>query len=126
MTSDTPREVDRLRRLLRSCWSRATSTLWSDENPARGQCGVTALVVHDRLGGEIVKTRVGEVWHFYNRVGGTRYDLTAEQFDRAPDYLDLPAGRTEALADTNEEQYAALSAALASALQEDRLDEAGG
>jgi hypothetical protein len=54
------------------------------ENPARGQYNVKALVVWDRFGGEIHKTPVGNDWHFYNRVAGTIYDLTAEQFSVRP------------------------------------------
>jgi hypothetical protein len=47
--------------------------------------------------------------HFYNFIDGQRYDLTAEQFDTPPSYLDSPSNREEAFADTNAEQYAALS-----------------
>jgi len=63
-----------------------SSAQGSPENPARGQCNVTALVVCDRVGGEILKTPVGDDWHFYNRVAGTVYDLTAEQFAVPPAY----------------------------------------
>jgi hypothetical protein len=60
---------------------------WSPENPARGQCGVTALVVNDLLGGALV---VGEVYvdgrrvdyHWWNLLDdGTEVDLTREQFE---------------------------------------------
>lgn len=77
--------------------------------PARGQCGVTALVVQDRFGGEIRKTPTEDGTHFYNYIDGQRYDLTAEQFEERPAYLDLPSDREEAFGDTNAEQYAALS-----------------
>lgn len=60
---------------------------WSPENPARGQCGVTSLVVQDLLGGEVM---VGDVVHadgsrqgvhYWNRLaGGVEVDLTWEQF----------------------------------------------
>ncbi len=36
--------------LIRS-WSIETSSKWTTENPAKGQCGVTALVVQDIYGG---------------------------------------------------------------------------
>ncbi|WP_117208367.1 YunG family protein [Allorhizocola rhizosphaerae] len=65
---------------------------WSPDNPSRGQCGVTALVLHDLLGGDLV---VGEVryasgdrqgWHTWNRLpDGTFVDLTRQQF--GPDEL---------------------------------------
>lgn len=59
---------------------------WHPDNPARGQCGVTALVVQDLLGGHLV---LGEVhvneqkagYHYWNRFGsGIDVDLTREQF----------------------------------------------
>jgi hypothetical protein len=59
---------------------------WRPGNPARGQCGVTALVLQDLLGGDLV---LGEVFvgadkvghHYWNRLpGGREVDLTADQF----------------------------------------------
>lgn len=51
--------VDRadLERAIRASWSERTCDPvdlpdWSPENAARGQCGVTALVVQDLMGGE--------------------------------------------------------------------------
>jgi hypothetical protein len=48
---------------LRRSWSIETSSGWQPGNPASGQCGVTALVVQDKLGGEILKTDVNGAWH---------------------------------------------------------------
>lgn len=98
-----------VRQWLRDAWSPESSSLWTEDNPARGQCGVTALVVQDRFGGEIRKTPTEDGTHFYNYIDGQRYDLTAEQFEERPAYLDLPSDREEAFGDTNAEQYAALS-----------------
>ena len=70
-------DVNELREALRRCWSLATSPEWLPENPARGQCNVTALVFYDCFGGEILKTQVGADWHFYNRIEGTVYDARA-------------------------------------------------
>jgi hypothetical protein len=42
---------------LRAAWSRETSEdpdEWSPANPSRGQCAVTALVIRELLGGEIL------------------------------------------------------------------------
>lgn len=59
---------------------------WRPDNPARGQCGVTALVLNDLFGGDLV---LGEVRvagnrtgvHYWNRFGtGLEVDLTREQF----------------------------------------------
>jgi hypothetical protein len=114
MTKDDPNE---LRRAIRRCWSLETSPQWTPENPARGQYNVTALVVWDRFGGEILKTPVGNDWHFYNRVAGTVYDLTAEQFSVPPAYLDIPSSRDEALAGTAPDHYQSLSAHVSQALR---------
>jgi hypothetical protein len=98
-----------LYQVLRRCWSVETSSKWLPDNPARGQCSVTSLVVQDIFGGEILKTPVGPFWHFYNRVGETRWDLTVSQFDAPIPFDDIPASREEALADTSVEQYQLLS-----------------
>jgi hypothetical protein len=96
--------------VLRGCWSSETSALWMPDNPARGQCNVTALVLHEHFGGELLKTRVGAEWHFYNRTDGHVYDLTASQFSAPLEYGDEPATRDEALVGTPREQYGRLSA----------------
>ncbi|HVB42681.1 MAG TPA: hypothetical protein VNF47_08255 [Streptosporangiaceae bacterium] len=59
---------------------------WSPGNPARGQCGVTAMVLNDLLGGELIRGEVlvdGEHrdYHWWNRLAtGVEIDLTREQF----------------------------------------------
>ncbi|RDL10373.1 hypothetical protein DER30_3865 [Streptomyces sp. HB202] len=76
---------------LRSSWSAETCTpeyrdRWTPDNPARDQCGVTAMVLNDLLGGELVRgeVRVDGVrtdFHWWNRLGmGVEVDLTREQF----------------------------------------------
>ena len=77
---------------IRSSWDADTTTpefrpRWNPDNPARDQCGVTAMVVNDLLGGELIR---GEVlvdgvrvdYHWWNRLGmGIEIDLTREQFE---------------------------------------------
>lgn len=94
-----------LRDILFQVWSIQSSSKWTTEVPARGQCGVTALVVHDLLGGEIVKTCLAEGWHFYNLLNGKRYDFTESQFESEIHYVDQLSTREEAFSDTNEDQY---------------------
>ncbi|MET7365503.1 hypothetical protein ABZS61_06665 [Streptomyces sp. NPDC005566] len=76
---------------IRSSWDADTTTpghrpRWDPDNPARDQCGVTALVVNDLLGGELIRgeVRVGGErvdHHWWNRLGlGVEIDLTREQF----------------------------------------------
>lgn len=77
--------------MIRASWSRDTCTpeyrdRWTPANPARDQCGVTALVLHDLLGGDLLRgeVRVDGVrtdYHWWNRLaGGVEIDLTREQF----------------------------------------------
>ena len=59
---------------------------WSPANPARGQCGPTALVVNDLLGGDLCVAEVRltdgspQGFHWWNRLAGADIDLTREQF----------------------------------------------
>jgi hypothetical protein len=101
---DTER-IERMKRALVNSWSIQSSSKWSLVNPAKGQCGVTALVVQDFLGGEIKKTKVKNSWHFYNVIAGERYDFTETQFDEMIDYTNFPSNRDEAYLDTNDAQY---------------------
>lgn len=83
--------VEELEALLRAAWGPDTcypnaSEEWRPDNPARDQCGMTALVVQDLLGGDLILgevhvdgTKVGN--HYWNRLpDSTEVDLTAEQF----------------------------------------------
>ena len=50
-----------LEQAIRESWSLDTSDdgdEWSPENAGRGQCDITALVVHDLLGGELLAADV--------------------------------------------------------------------
>lgn len=91
-TQDTTSGPDQdLAQALRLSWGPDTCAPedvpdWSVHNPARGQCATTALVVHDHLGGTLMR---GEVlvdgtqvdFHWWNRLpGGREVDLTREQF----------------------------------------------
>lgn len=104
--------VNELEGRLKAAWSVATATTWTRDNPALGQCSVTALVVNDLLGGRILKTRVGANYHFYNLINDTRIDLTSSQFGEQITYEDLPASRSDAFSDTTFKQYEALRRAL--------------
>lgn len=70
---------------LRKSWSKETSYPstqkdWSDKNPAFGQCAVTALVVQDYFGGELLYCK--HYNHYWNRLpNGREIDLTRLQFE---------------------------------------------
>lgn len=91
--------------ILYKCWSIESSSKWSLDNPANGQCGVTALIVNDFFGGDILKTKLPEGWHFYNILDNISFDFTQSQFVNKPIYLDILSNREEAFSDTNIKQY---------------------
>ncbi|MGM0921467.1 MAG: YunG family protein [Bacillota bacterium] len=93
-------------------WSLKSSSKWSLDNPAKGQCGVTSLVVNDILGGEIRKTPLSEGWHYYNVIHNIRYDFTKSQFTQRIKYEDMHSNREEALMDTNINQYTYLKSSV--------------
>lgn len=65
-----------------------TKIPWTPENPAWGHCDITALVVQDLVGGDLMLGEVfhdgrQEGYHWWNLLpGGIRIDLTREQFRR--------------------------------------------
>lgn len=76
-----------LERALREAWRSQTSsdpTGWRPSNPAWGQCAVTALIVQDELGGQLLRASTANGSHYWNRLpDGTEIDLTREQFGGA-------------------------------------------
>jgi hypothetical protein len=53
--------LSELESAIRKSWGRDTSDdpdEWSESNPARGQCAVTAMLVRELLGGEILIANV--------------------------------------------------------------------
>ena len=77
---------------LRASWCPETSTLGDDlpvDNPARGQCVVSSLVVQDFLGGDLFRVRVSgdgiDERHYYNVLDdSTVIDTTREQYQGRP------------------------------------------
>jgi hypothetical protein len=106
-------EANRVAAALLGSWSNESSGNWLPDNPARGQCNVTALLIHELFGGDILKTPLPEGDHFYNRIGGETIDFTGTQFDAPINYLDLTSSRDEALAGTSIAKYETLRAAFA-------------
>jgi len=96
-----------LERAIEESWGRDTSDdpeEWSEDNPARGQCAVTSVLVRDLLGGEILIAGVlrgGErvERHAWNRLAsGLSVDLTRSQF-RSGEELEEPEPGGPILAD---------------------------
>lgn len=67
---------------LRDAWTADTSvdSRWSPTCPALGQCAVTALVIQDYLGGDLMRCEVEGASHYWNLVDGVEIDLTRSQF----------------------------------------------
>jgi hypothetical protein len=83
--------LEALHAAIRASWSLETcdptdAAEWTPANPSRGQCAVTALVVHDLFGGQLLEAEVHfddgsrQGFHYWNRVAGVDVDLTREQF----------------------------------------------
>jgi hypothetical protein len=69
--------------IIRSAWTAATSAdeNWTPDNPALGQCAVTALIIQDLLGGQLLRGMFGDVSHYWNLLpDGTQVDATRDQF----------------------------------------------
>lgn len=114
------KEIQRMKNALHASWSAASSSKYTPQNPALGQCGVTALVANDILGGDILKTRTHDMWHFYNKIDDTIIDFTQSQFDTPPKYDHVPSNRQEALDDTHADQYAHLSKSVKACWNDNR------
>ena len=74
---------------LLKAWSRETCSprfrdAWSEEeNPSAGQCTITAAIVHEYFGGEVLGLPLLEGGkHSFNRIGGVIIDLACEQFGK--------------------------------------------
>jgi hypothetical protein len=73
---------------LHNSWTRETSSSpdeWSEDNPARGQCVASALVMQDYLGGDLLRYEVTSKsiheMHYCNLLDdGTVVDTTSSQY----------------------------------------------
>lgn len=79
--------IEELKEALRKSWSAETSSdpkKWTPENPAWGQCAVTACIAQDYFGGNLIRAAVHEPGcssHYWNELSdGTEIDLTKDQF----------------------------------------------
>lgn len=79
---------------IRRAWGGDTSAdeNWTPENPELGQCAVTALILQDIFGGELLRTVANGESHYYNSIDGQIVDLTRAQFDE-PLELEEPVER---------------------------------
>jgi hypothetical protein len=82
------------------------------DNPAKGQCNVTAVLVYDLFGGDILKTSLPEGDHFYNQIDDERLDFTASQFAEPIEYADIATDRDNALSQVTRHELQTLKTAF--------------
>lgn len=64
------------------CAETSADDRWSPDNPAAGQCAVTALVVQDHFGGDLLRVVNEGASHYFNVMPDHVWvDLTRSQFD---------------------------------------------
>ena len=84
MAATKQRPEAELGEALSDAWSAETSFdpgQWNEQNPAWGQCAVTALIVQETMGGELVRGWVEGIEHYWNKLpDGRELDLTWQQF----------------------------------------------
>ena len=78
-------EIKDLKEILRVSWDKSTcspglKSEWNEDNPAIGQCAITALIVNDLFGGKIMRCVSNTGSHYYNLIDDEIVDLTVEQF----------------------------------------------
>ena len=109
---------------IRAAWGRDTSAdpdEWTTDNPARGQCDATAVLIRSYLGGEILVADVLRGGrrlerHAWNRLAsGLTLDLTRDQF-RADDELGSPAVQEPILLGDAPARHALLAERVAATL----------
>lgn len=73
---------------LLKAWSEETCSArfrpnWSAENPSVGQCTITAKLVNEFFGGDVLALPlIGGGMHSFNRINGLIVDLACEQFGK--------------------------------------------
>jgi len=73
-------DIDKFFGVLLKSWVKRDEDYDFDDDPAHNQCTVTAMVVQDYFGGEIVTVKVGAGTHYLNQIDGKLFDLTSDQF----------------------------------------------
>jgi hypothetical protein len=90
--------VGQIKRACEQVWAADTSASgdeWTPANPSLGQCAVTSLLVQDICGGELQRSTIQGVSHYWNLLpGGVEIDLTRIQFGSNQE-LDEPAQARE-------------------------------
>lgn len=91
--------IDELLEALQVSWCEETSQcgegVWSEDNPARGQCAVSSVIIQDYLGGKLVRGVVEDDYiegcsHYWNQLdNGVWVDSTQAQFEGTLNITDI-------------------------------------
>jgi len=76
-------ELYELRQALQQSWGADTVFgEWDEQHPSAGQCAVTALIIQDYVGGDLLRCSVHDgSSHYWNRLpNGDELDFTEDQF----------------------------------------------
>ena len=97
---------------------------WDIDNPTLGHCAIVTLIVNDYLGGEIYKTKVNGISHYFNVIDNEIIDLTASQFNKQINYDNkIKKDRKEMLEDKDTlARYNLLKERLESILKENKYE----
>lgn len=86
--------LNKLNFILKVCWSKKTCypgvlNQWSNVNKSLGQCAISSLIVNDYFKGEIYKTKINGLNHYFNMINDIIIDFTKEQFNFKIKYLNI-------------------------------------
>lgn len=96
------------KRTLPKAWCKETAYRkdapnWTADNPALGQCAITALLFQKFFGGTIYSGVSDEgIWHYWNKKCGIKFDFTKQQFGKKLQFHDIRKWNREELMSTGD------------------------
>lgn len=69
---------------------RKDAKYWTPDNPACGQCAITALLFEELYGGSIYGgVSDDKIYHYWNEKDGAKLDFTESQFSRSVEFQNI-------------------------------------
>ena len=99
-----------VQKTLNQIWASVNDSELTPDNSSKGQDSVISRMIHDVFGGEILKTRLKNSWHFYNRIEGERIDFSLTEVNKSAyefRFEDIPATPAETNNYFEQEDYSA-------------------
>ena len=106
---------------IKRSWALDNNPGWSHAFPVDSLTGETSLLIYNIFGGEILKTREKNGWHFYNRINGERIDFSKSELNKSAEdsqFEDLPSNPDEANQYFEEEDYSSFFTKFVSTYEE--------